>query len=795
MNFNKNFKRLDYNYDIIGEEIKRVFFNFLKFFDFNKIFFSRYEEPMNLLNLNKIIVQFSNSTVFINFEHLVQFSDELSDIIQEQYVRIEPYLGISFDEFFKNYVQKNLTKREFWVSFYNVPNKKNFKLVNCQLLNKLISISGIITNITDYFPKLLLGTFQCSNLSCNFKVWHVEESYIFMEPKGCVNCGNINWILNIKQSVFILLQEIKIQEIYKSLHGQIPRSINVFIKYNKTDILKLGKRFIFSGFLLVLPVKDLFSHTYSEKFLLQDIYFQNYNFSKNLKENISCNFYFWTSHFYPYKQYICKNIFKLNKYTTLTFIIDKCFFSAEEKKKILKIRNNQFLLTDFLNNFYPNVSISQELKIAILFMFIGRKKQTTLEKYITQSDINVCAIENMSFGKFHFIKNLAIFFPGIFYINKDITNKIKFNVSISDYIQHNEFCISTMLPYFSNRSIYVIDNFNIFNSQYQNLLFETIRHLNVLNFESRIKINLKNDTSLLVFVKPEKKKITILNETNTNSLLNNYNYNTFDLCFTLFNPYFEPSSFSECVNIKIVTYKKIKKFYYNRKSYLKKFHFYQYYSRFLEPNFSKKSYTFIRKLYVFMRKQIIISDIFFNKITIRHFETLIKLSEAISKFYLNLYIEEFQIKAGIRLLIFSIYSYTYSNYIFFQQNNNSKTNQKKNTSLPDSKQIKKTKVVQNRDIFKITFKEFEFLYKKLISELKKFAEMGIIGLPLRKLLFNLIKIFNYNLIKSKVITKLTLIVLIIRKLVLTRNILILIKHFPKKLSQFYINIICLNKRK
>jgi hypothetical protein len=102
---------------------------------------------------------------------------------------------------------------------------------------------------------------------------------------------------------------------------------------------------------------------------------------------------------------------------------------------------------------------------------------------------------------------------------------------------------------------------------------------------------------------------------------------------------------------------------------------------------------------------------------------------------------------------------------------------------------------KNFAMFKITSNEFEFIYKNLISELKKFEEIGIIGLPLRKLLLNLMGLFNHKLSKRKIVNKLTLIVLIIKKFLKKENTLILIKHYPRRLNHFYINIICLNRNK
>ena len=347
MNLIKNLKKPQYYYDVIGEETKRVFYNFLKYFDLNKIFFSKKDKYLNFLQFNKIIIQSLSSTVFVNFEHLIEFSDELSDVIQEQYIRMEPYLRRSLNEYLKNNLQKICNAKEFWISLYNVPNKKKVEIVDCRVLNKLISISGIVTKITDCYPKLLLGTFECSNVACGFKIWHIEQNFIYNEPKNCINCGNINWILITKDSIFVFLQKLRIQEMHSNfLHNQIYRSIDIYIKYNWRKLLKPGKEFIFSGSLIVLPTTKILNKKIYKDFQLENIY---------------SSFYFWACHSYPYQEYSFKNNFYIKVNNTNRHIFNSILFYQQEKKEILKFRNNQNPLTSFINYFYPDFLICDVL--------------------------------------------------------------------------------------------------------------------------------------------------------------------------------------------------------------------------------------------------------------------------------------------------------------------------------------------------------------------------------------------------------------------------------------------------
>ena len=113
-------------------EIERVFFNFL---DYN----SRIEklglkkmDNFCLIEQLKLIKLSGTTILYIDFENLLYFSEELADLIEDQYLRVEYSLKKSIKEFMKSFFQKN-TKINFWgkkifrISFYNLPNWKHFK--------------------------------------------------------------------------------------------------------------------------------------------------------------------------------------------------------------------------------------------------------------------------------------------------------------------------------------------------------------------------------------------------------------------------------------------------------------------------------------------------------------------------------------------------------------------------------------------------------------------------------------------------------------------------------------------
>ena len=118
----------NYNKDLLLAEIERIFYNFL-----NYLLKMSKNLPKKLNDFNFIeqlkLIRFSGATIlYIDFEYLLYFSEELSDLIEDQYVRIEKSLKNAMREFYKKiffkeslvyFPEKNLLR----IGFYNLLKK------------------------------------------------------------------------------------------------------------------------------------------------------------------------------------------------------------------------------------------------------------------------------------------------------------------------------------------------------------------------------------------------------------------------------------------------------------------------------------------------------------------------------------------------------------------------------------------------------------------------------------------------------------------------------------------------
>lgn len=136
-------------------------------------------------------------TLFVEFEHLDEFSSHLGDNIFYQHHRLDRYLRQALYTVVKDldegYAEVEGHQREFFVGFHT----KNSSGIHSKLrdmrtesVGKLRSFTATVTRTSGVRPELFLGTFRCSE--CGTEIAQIEQHFRFTQPLICNNpaCGN-----------------------------------------------------------------------------------------------------------------------------------------------------------------------------------------------------------------------------------------------------------------------------------------------------------------------------------------------------------------------------------------------------------------------------------------------------------------------------------------------------------------------------------------------------------------------------------------------------------------------------
>jgi DNA replication licensing factor MCM6 len=751
--------------DELAEETSRIFFHFLENFDPNKTFESQKFFEIDIKSQLNLMKEIKTYTVYINFYHIIQFSDELADIIEEQFHRIESYISEAFYEFLiNNYYLKNKidfnVNKKFWVGFYNLPQINSIKNLNSSFINRLICISGIITRISEPYPEILYGSFKCANNNCGFILNFIEQDIIFKEPKICPKCFNLgNWIFLFEDSIFIFLQKIRIQEIEKeALNIDIPLTLDLILRDDFIGYLKIGDKCVFTGSLIILP-KNKKSKELEKKFYFS----KHFDFFNSFLQKIFFKTYFFVNHLYFLDSTNTQQVFiKKNYFKCFSNFI---FFSQKEKKKILKLRIKKQLFKRLMSPLDSILKNAENIKLGILLLIVGGVSKKTVENLKIKGNLNFCLISDFFLKKHFFLRSIKHFFPRINIINGKRCNEKEISGSIRRQFDTDLFSIEAGKIAFSDQGICCVDNFDELTFENQIAINQVLEQEKVSIAKGNIKASMNVRASILGFIDLQKKydKNKTLRK---NSGLNFNIFSRFDLFFLNLDFSYKKEDLILSENIIFLNQK------YKKNNLLKNhenliIELYLSFARLLKPIIKHKSGLLIIRIYKYLRKCQFLENSKNTTLTIRHLESLIRLSEALSKLYLGLYVKKFHVKAAARLLFNSIYPFNKSSKKLFRKSSETNVKIFKKKKIQKSKSKKKT--------IKISFFEFRIIFRNIIAEIKSNKNKGFLGIKLNFLIKRLLQSSFFMFSFEKKIFKIRKIIMIIRFMIFSYHNLILIK--------------------
>jgi len=122
----------------------------------------------------------------------------------------------------------------------------------------LITVSGIVTRVSDVKPFLAVNTYSCDRCGCEvFQEINTRQFTPLVEcPSAYCKTNNFKGSLHqqTRASKFLKFQEVKIQEMTDQVPmGHIPRTMTVYLFQNQVRTVNPGDSVYISGIFLPLP--------------------------------------------------------------------------------------------------------------------------------------------------------------------------------------------------------------------------------------------------------------------------------------------------------------------------------------------------------------------------------------------------------------------------------------------------------------------------------------------------------------------------------------------------------------
>lgn len=139
------------------------------------------------------------------------------------------------------------------VHLFNLLHSKPMRDLNPSDIEQLISVTGMVTRVSEIIPEIMQGHFKCATCG-EIEIAHINKGRI-EEPNKCRECAtDRSMVLIHNRCLFNNKQVIKLQETPESIpEGETPHTVSLMIFGQLVDTVKPGDRVDVTGIYRAVP--------------------------------------------------------------------------------------------------------------------------------------------------------------------------------------------------------------------------------------------------------------------------------------------------------------------------------------------------------------------------------------------------------------------------------------------------------------------------------------------------------------------------------------------------------------
>ncbi|VVB98866.1 Minichromosome maintenance protein MCM [uncultured archaeon] len=194
-------------------------------------------------------------SLFVDFVELEHFDFELADELLEN-----PDECIAAAEKALSSVDvPTLSEDKFTphVRFFNLPQERQpiLRDIGAQNIGKLISVEGVVKQVTEVLPKLKFATYKCTRCEATYRIPQTKN--IVRGPSFCAECKNRMFTLDEESSEFVDYQKIQVQEPLELLKGsEQATNLDIYFGDDLVNMISPGDRARVTGIIRLNPPKE-----------------------------------------------------------------------------------------------------------------------------------------------------------------------------------------------------------------------------------------------------------------------------------------------------------------------------------------------------------------------------------------------------------------------------------------------------------------------------------------------------------------------------------------------------------
>jgi replicative DNA helicase Mcm len=256
--------------------------------------------------------------------------------------------------------------------------QKGLREINADLIDKLVSVSGMVVRSSEVKPLAKKVAYRCTN--CNTVTEAQLKGLVLKKPQKCPACSEKELEMDPETSIFIDFQMVRLQELPEDLPaGQLPHYVEVTVMGDLVDQCRPGDRIMLTG-IIRIEQEQLAPQAKTSLFRL-----------RMEGNNI---------------EYLGGRAGSKD-----TRSVERIMISTEDERQIRTIASKPDAYDKLIASFAPHIYGHETLKESILLLIVGSVTKKLEDGSTRRGDINVLMVGDPGTAKSEMLKFAAKIAP------------------------------------------------------------------------------------------------------------------------------------------------------------------------------------------------------------------------------------------------------------------------------------------------------------------------------------------------------------------------------------------------